>query len=221
MRGFSDTLVKPFPQLVQHKYSEFIDVIARDHLSAKRALDIVTNAMDFELLVIQIGIGDSLKKRLWKKPANYSGKNVVFQRLRLDGTLTTYRDRPKIDYLKRHLMDLLFDVGYFQSRTSESEFVFTVRAIQSLAKSREFKILWLGSIVGKNTLSNRELQIRNRFCRDIFMELSLNSDDSMRFIDTNHLLHNSVGLVDVFHLNQEGHEQLSNLILEELETWEL
>ncbi len=204
-----------------HHSGEMVEFL-RPLILAETALDFFVNVSDMDLLVLQIGVSDSLRKRnkLLRKISKLLGKSSLTSRENSASFAARKQLGPKRLSLVRVIKYLDLTLIPFKSRTNSKEYKSNVNKILDLASSRNIKLIVLGSVLGKGSISKFEYKAKKLYTRDVFLKKIAVSPSHMNFIDTDLLLSEFIQENDVFHLNARGHYLLADLIKDSIKSFE-
>lgn len=192
-------------QLARNPHHEST-IIAKDRILISEVLDIVEKSRNFDVLVIQVGVADSLLRRLREKSNSHSITYFPYQRQAVT---------------KRLLKQLLYFARISRSRTKYSAYCLCIEKISATASMNGVRIIWLGSIVAPIRLSKIETKIKSLYCKYSFRDIVERMPQNQVFIDVDAICSNFVDELDIFHLNQLGHNLLCGLIEERLDNWRI
>lgn len=198
MRGFSiSERIFPFAERIILSFHKDSKVITRDLITIKEVLGIVEDLTEFDIWVIQVGVADSLSTNFRRRhdvkyPAEYRA------------------ERPK--FIKRIFKRVLLMLRLVKARTSPRDYFSHIEFISKLAKSRGVKVVWLGSVVGAIRLTNPERIRKRDFCKNYFLEIVKRFPETNIFMDVEDACSNFVEESDIFHLNQAGHNAVSDYL---------
>ncbi len=167
-------------------------------------------------------MADSLRKRnFFLRKATKSLR--VYQTSRENNASLTIAKRGDSKHLlrKRGLKKLYFQVIPFKPRTDSELYKSNLKKIFNLASSLNIRVIVLGSVLGKNFISNFEYNLKNLYTRDIFLKEVSSRPSHIRFIDVDLLLSGFCEETDAFHLNSKGHLLLSDLIKDSVKSFEI
>jgi len=192
-------------QLARNPHHEST-IIAKDRILISEVLDIVEKSRDFDVLVIQVGVADSLLRRL---------------KVKRNSDLITYFPYYRQAVTKRFLKQLLYLARISRPRTKYSAYCICIEKISATASMNGVRIIWLGSIVAPIRLSKIETKIKGLYCKYSFRDIVERMPENQVFIDVDAICSNFVDELDIFHLNQLGHNLLCGLIEEKLDNWRI
>jgi hypothetical protein len=192
-------------QLARNPHHEST-IIAKDRILISEVLDIVEKSRDFDVLVVQVGVADSLLRRLKVKGNSH---------------LITYFPYHRQAVTKRFLKQLLYFARISRARTKYSAYCLCIEKISAIASMNGARIIWLGSIVAPIRLSKIETKIKSLYCKYSFRDIVERMPENQVFIDVDAVGSNFVDELDIFHLNQLGHNLLRGLIEEKLDNWRI
>ena len=179
-------------------------IITKDLIQIREVKEILENSSDFDVWIIQVGVSDALLRK-----SNFEKKSNL----------------PKI-YPSKHpsiAKVILKWIGYYsgtrRAKTNASDFHSCIHSIANIAEVRQAKIIWLGSVIAPIRLTKFEIAIKNLYCKLYFRDLATRAPNSHAFIDVDDNCSQFVNRLDVFHLNQRGHDVLATLIKEKLDNW--
>lgn len=179
-------------------------IIAKDRILIGEVLDIVEISQDFDVMVIQVGVADSLLRRIKRNNNSHSQTYFPYQR-----PTTT----------KMLLKHLLYFARMSKPTTKSSDYYFCVEKISEIASANGMRIIWLGSVIAPIRLTKIETKIKNLYCKNYFRDIAERMPKNQTFIDVDGACSNFVDELDIFHLNQLGHNLLFGLIEERLVNW--
>ena len=213
---------KTFVDILKVHHSGELVEILRPLILAETAFDFFVNASDMDLLVLQIGVSDSLRKRnkLLRRISNLLGKLSPIGREKSAYFAAGKQLGPKRFSLVRVIKYLALTLIPFKSRTNSKLYESNVNKILDLASSRNCKLIVLGSLLGKDSISKFEYKSKKSYTRDIFLKKISISPSHMKFIDTDLLLSEFSQENDEFHLNSRGHLLLADLIKDSIKSFE-
>lgn len=192
-------------QLARNPHYE-ATIIVRDRILISEVLDIVEKSQDFDVLVIQVGVADSLLRRFKVKKNSHSIKYFPYQRQAITKML---------------VKQLLFFARVSRSATKSGAYYLCIEKISAIASENGVRVIWLGSIIASRRLMKIEIKIKNLYCKYYFKDIAGRMPKNHAFIDVDEICSNFVDEFDIFHLNQTGHNLLSGLIGERLENWHI
>jgi len=181
-------------------------IIAKDRILISEVLDIAEKSLDFDVWVIQVGVADSLLRSLIVKMNYYSRTYLPYQRQAVT---------------RRLLKQLLYFARMLRPRTRYSAYYQCIEKISATASMNGVRIIWLGSIVAPIRLSKIEIKIKSLYCKYSFRDIVERVPQNQVFIDVDVVCSNFVNELDIFHLNQLGHNLLCGLIEERLDNWRI
>jgi lysophospholipase L1-like esterase len=215
MRGFTlNTGEKSFVKFFQdYQFCEVIE-ISKDLITSSEAFDLFASAGDSDLLVLQIGVADSLRKKTYlsRKVTKLLRRSTQTIRNNGGSSRISRDNNPKFLKLVRFLKDMIFNIFWFEPRTDLRSYEFNLRKLLDLASARKTKVILLGSILGTDFISNSEYKVKKSYTQNIFLKQLSNNPSNIRFIDVDLLLRDFYQEFDVFHLNAKGHRILADLI---------
>lgn len=192
-------------QLARNPHYE-ATIIVKDRILISEVLDIVEKSQDFDVLVIQVGVADSLLRRFKVRKNSYPKNYFPYQRQVMT---------------KRLLKQLLYFARVSRFRTKSSTYYQCIEKISAVASVNGVRIIWLGSIIAPIRLMKIETKIKNLYCKYYFKDIAGRMPKNHVFIDVDEICSNFVDEFDVFHLNQAGHNLLSGLVEERLDNWHI
>ena len=216
MRGFSlEESIFPFPNQILASNGYTGKVLAKDLISIESALHFLRDNSAFDVLVLQIGVADTIKQ-----PPNFVKriKKMKFRQRKTSNHLNVLGIgfNPKHLRLRKLIKFILFITGYYRPITDRAKFTEGVSEIYELSKLGGYSVIWLGSILGDQYLTQREIRTKRLYCGELFEQKTRDSRSSCTFVDVDHLLKTFVCERDVFHLNQAGHDYLAALVKYEI-----
>lgn len=177
-------------------------IFVKDRILISEVRDFLENSGNFDVFVIQVGVGDSLRKK-----RKSEGKS--------DSHSTFLPRRPTIT--KVILKRILYFIGIYRANTGGASFESCIESISKIAVARQTKVIWLGSIIAPVLLTKPEKVIKQHYCRSSFVTFAERYPDRHLFIDVDEECSDLVDNPDFFHLNQEGHDIVAALIREKLD----
>jgi hypothetical protein len=192
-------------QLARNPHHEST-IIVKDSILISEVLDIVEKSQDYDVMIIQVGVSDSLLRRFKVKKNFHS---------------ITYFPNQRQKMTKRLLKQLLYFSRISRSRTESSAYYLCIEKISAIASVNGVRIIWLGSVIAPTRLIKIERKIKELYCKYYFRDIAERMPKNHAFIDVDAICSNFVDDLDIFHLNQLGHNLLSSLIEERLDNWRI
>jgi len=205
MRGYSISgPYQSFAYQIIKELNNGSEIFVKDQILINEVRDFLENAGIFDVFVIQVGVGDSLRKK--RKRKRKSDSHSIF-----------LPRRPTIT--KLILKRILYFIGIYRANTGGVSFTSCIESISKIAVARQTKVIWLGSIITPVLLTKPEKVIKQHYCRSSFVTFAERNPDRHSFIDVDEACSELVDNLDIFHLNQEGHDVVAALIREKLDQW--
>jgi lysophospholipase L1-like esterase len=222
MRGFTlSNNEKSFVKIFQDDLSIDVLEVSKDLITSSEAFASFLSTSYSDLLVLQIGVADSIRKK------NYLLRKVTkllrnsTQTIRGNGATfkITRENNPKFLSLTRFIKGFIFNVFWFKPRADVGLYRFNLKKLLDLACARNTKVILLGSVLGKDFISSSECKVKKLYTQDIFLKELSNDSRNIRFINVDLLLSKFCQEFDVFHLNAKGHLILADLIKDSIRTF--
>lgn len=205
MRGYSySSEVESFGYQIIKELNNGSEIYAKDRILISEVRDFLEKSVNFDVFVIQVGVADSLLKKPLSRKKSHPRQIFLLK-------------RPSIT--KVILKRFLYFTRLSRAATKRVSFESCIESISELALARQAKVIWLGSIIAPVRLTKPERFIKNLYCKMSFVALAERFPDSHVFIDVDQECSHLVNNLDVFHLNQEGHDVVAALIRERLGQW--
>lgn len=205
MRGHSiSSEVESFAFQIVRELDNGSEIYTKDRILISEVREFLENSVNFDVYVIQVGVADSLMKMPIRRKKSHPRE--IFP-----------HKRPRI--AKVILKQFFYYTRISRAMTKRVSFESYIESISALAAAKQNKVIWLGSIIAPVRLTRPERFIKNLYCKMNFATLAERFPESHSFIDVDKECSDLVDDLDVFHLNQEGHDVVATLIRERLGTW--
>lgn len=205
MRGYSNSNeVESFGNQIIKELNNGSEMYAKDRILINEVRDFLEDSANFDVFVIQVGVADSLMKKPIRTKNSQPREIFPPKRPRMSKVI-----------LKR----FLYFTRLSRATTKRVSFESCIESISEIVEARQAKVIWLGSVIAPVRLTKPEKLIKNHYCKICFVELAERFPETHAFIDVDKDCGDFVNDLDVFHLNQEGHNVVATLIRARLDQW--